>query len=76
MENAYPELEFYSLLSRREMQILQLIIEGSTDKDIALKLGISYNTVRTHHQNILSKTKQHNIRSLIYYAKVNRLILH
>lgn len=59
----------YQLLSRREVQILQLIIEGNTDKEIAGKLGISFNTVRTNHQKILSKTNQHSISGLIYYAR-------
>lgn len=63
----------YELLSRREIQILQLIVGGHTDKQIAKKLGVSFYTVRTQHQNILRKTQQHKINGLISYAILNGL---
>lgn len=42
-------------LSKRESQVLQLISLDYSDKDIALELFISYNTVKTHKKNLYSK---------------------
>ena len=58
----------YDLLTRREIEITKLIVTGCTDKEIATQLGISFHTVRHHHQNILQKTKQHNIGGLMKFA--------
>ncbi|GAB4128966.1 MAG: response regulator transcription factor [Raineya sp.] len=44
-----------TLLSNREMEVLQLVIEGISYYDIAEKLSISYGTVRTHVRNIFEK---------------------
>jgi two-component system response regulator NreC len=54
------------LLSHRENQILPLIVSGQRDKEVALKLGISVNTVRAHRHNILIKTGRLDVRELIY----------
>jgi len=64
----------FSKLTRRELQITKLIIEGFTNKEIALKLNISFNTVRTHHRNILKKTNSKCINSLVWKASKSRLI--
>lgn len=45
----------YSLFTKRERQILKLIVEGSSSKKIALELCISPHTVNAHRKNILSK---------------------
>ena len=45
----------HTTLSNREMEILQLVIEGISYPDIAEKLSISYGTVRTHVKNIFEK---------------------
>jgi two-component system, NarL family, nitrate/nitrite response regulator NarL len=42
-------------LTRRELEVLTLLTEGATSEDIAARLTISLNTVRTHIQNILTK---------------------
>jgi DNA-binding CsgD family transcriptional regulator len=54
-----------SLLSQREKQIVMLLIEGHDSKNIALKLGISKETVSTHRRRILSKTKSSNTADLV-----------
>lgn len=61
-------------LTRRELQILVLLVEGSTDKEVANQLGISVHTARTHHKNILRKTDCHNSAGLISFALQNKLI--
>lgn len=63
----------FSKLTRRELQITKLIIEGFTNKEIATKLNISFNTVRTHHRNILKKTNSKCINSLVWKASKSRL---
>ncbi|NLE43774.1 MAG: response regulator transcription factor [Chloroflexi bacterium] len=47
--------EFLSPLSEREMEILELVIEGMSNKEIAYHLGISHQTVKNHMTAILSK---------------------
>ena len=47
------------LLSKREMEILELVSGGFSNRDIATKLGIADSTVKTHLRNIYLKTDQH-----------------
>jgi DNA-binding NarL/FixJ family response regulator len=42
-------------LTRRELQVMDLIAEGCTNKDIAVQLGIAIHTVKTHVHNLLLK---------------------
>lgn len=58
-------------LSIRELEILQLIIEGFTNNDIAEKLFLSSRTVDTHRKNILAKLNLKNTASLVKYALDN-----
>ena len=54
-------------LSVREIEVLGLIMLGYTTKEIADKLFISYETVKSHRKNILEKTGAKNTASLINY---------
>ena len=47
------------LLSKREMEILELVSAGFSNRNIAAKLGIADSTVKTHLRNIYLKTDQH-----------------
>jgi len=58
----------YELLSTREREILQLIAEGQSNKDIANLLGLSVYTIETHRGNILQKLNLHSVPELILYA--------
>jgi len=58
----------YDLLSSREKELLQLIAEGKTNKEIAALLNISHFTVETHRANILQKLNLHSVPQLILYA--------
>jgi RNA polymerase sigma factor (sigma-70 family) len=58
----------YELLSTREREVLQLIAEGKSNKDIANLLGLSVYTVETHRGNILQKLNLHSVPELILYA--------
>jgi two-component system, NarL family, response regulator NreC len=58
----------YDLLTPREREILQLIAEGKSNKDIANFLNLSLYTVETHRSNILEKLNLHSVPELILYA--------
>lgn len=61
-------------LSIREIDVLQLIVRGITNKEIAEKLCISLNTVLTHRKNITSKLGIKTIPGLTFYAITNGII--
>ncbi|HYL34807.1 MAG TPA: response regulator transcription factor [Bryobacteraceae bacterium] len=58
----------YELLTDREREILQLIAEGKTNKEIANSLNLSLYTVDTHRTHILQKLNLHSVPELILYA--------
>jgi two-component system, NarL family, response regulator NreC len=58
----------YDLLSGREREILQMIAEGRSNKEVASLLNISVTTVETHRGHILQKLNIHSIPELILYA--------
>jgi two-component system response regulator NreC len=58
----------YDLLTPREREILQLIAEGKTNKEIASLLDLSPHTIETHRGNILVKLNLHSVPELILYA--------
>lgn len=58
----------YDLLTVREREILQLIAEGRSNKDVAATLNLSVYTVETHRSNVMSKLNLHSIPELILYA--------
>ena len=61
-------VDSYDLLTIREREILQLIAEGSSNKEVAAALNISPYTVETHRSHILEKLNLHNPAELILYA--------
>jgi DNA-binding NarL/FixJ family response regulator len=63
-----PAGEEVSLLSHREREVLQLIAEGLSTKEIATKLDRCIKTIETHRTNIMSKVGVHNIAQLTKYA--------
>lgn len=62
-------------LTRREKEILQLLCEGLSNKEIADALFISERTVLGHKTNLLTKTNTKNSLSLMAYAIKNKLVL-
>ncbi len=63
----YPQLE-EAALSAREMEILELVGHGQSDKQIAEKLSISLNTVKTHLKNILAKLHVKNRAEAVFHG--------
>jgi two-component system, NarL family, response regulator NreC len=58
----------YDLLTDREREVLQLVAEGRTNKEIANELNLSLYTVDTHRTHILQKLNLHSVPEVILYA--------
>jgi DNA-binding NarL/FixJ family response regulator len=58
----------YELLTTREREILQLIAEGKSNKEVAAILNLSLYTVETHRGNLMEKLGLHTVPELILYA--------
>ena len=61
-------------LTPREREILQLLAEGKSNKEISGFLGISVKTAETHRANIMLKLNFHSITELVRYAVRNKII--
>lgn len=55
-------------LSTRELEVLQLIVHGKSNKEIAAVLGLSVNTVSVHRANIMQTLGMHNTAELVVHA--------
>ena len=58
----------YDLLTSRERELLQLLVEGKSNKDVAGLLNLSLYTVETHRRNLQAKLNLHSFPELILYA--------
>jgi len=61
-------------LSARELEILQLIVDGKSNKEAAAQLGLSANTVAVHRANIMETLHIHKTAELVVYAIRNGLV--
>ena len=67
LEDAGAE-DSYELLTTREREVLQLVAEGKSNKEVANLLNLSLYTVETHRTHILQKLNLHSVPELILYA--------
>ncbi len=65
----------YELLSGREREVFQLIAEAKTNKEIAVLLNVSPNTVETHRGHIMQKLDLHSAAEIVLHA-VRRGVIH
>lgn len=72
--NGHHKKEDEQHLTDRERQVLQLIVEAKSNKEIALALGISPKTVSVHRTNLMLKLNVQNTVELIRYAAGNPLV--
>jgi len=63
-----------ALLTAREREVLQLIAEGKTNKEIASRLGVSINTVETHRKHIMEKLDLHNTAEIVRFAVRKKVV--
>jgi two-component system, NarL family, response regulator NreC len=61
-------VDTYELLTPREREILQLLAEGKSNKEVATRLNLSLYTVETHRGRILQKLNLHSAAELVLYA--------
>ncbi len=66
--------ERQSALTTRELEILQLIVDGKSNKEIADHLGLSVNTISVHRANIMDALGIHKTAELVVYAIRNGLV--
>jgi DNA-binding NarL/FixJ family response regulator len=62
-------------LSARQRQVLQLIAEGKTTKQVALELGISVKTVESHRAQLMDRLNIHDVAGLVRYAIKTGLVI-
>ena len=65
----------YDLLTEREKEVLQLLAEGRTNKEVANILDISVYTVDTHRLHLMQKLNLHNTAEIVLYAVRKKVIL-
>jgi DNA-binding NarL/FixJ family response regulator len=61
-------------LTPREREIVQLLAEGKSSKEVAVALGLSVKTAETHRSNIMRKLELHSISNLVLYAVRNNIV--
>jgi len=64
----------FDLLTGREREILQLLAEGKSNKDVAALLNLSPYTVETHRTNLMQKLNLHNTAEIVLYAVRKKII--
>ena len=63
-----------SPLTAREREIVQLLAEGKSTKEVAVILGLSVKTAETHRSNIMRKLELHSVSDLVLYAVRNNIV--
>ena len=64
----------YALLTEREKEVLQLLAEGKSNKEVATALACSVNTVATHRMHLMQKLDLHSTAAIVLYAVRKRII--
>ena len=64
----------YELLTDREREVLQLLAEGKSNKEVAQLLNLSLYTVETHRTHIMQKLNLHNTAEIVLYAVRKKII--
>ena len=64
----------YELLTEREREVLQLLAEGKSNKEVATVLNISPYTVETHRTHLMQKLNLHNTAEVVLYAVRKKIV--
>jgi DNA-binding NarL/FixJ family response regulator len=62
------------VLTAREREVVQLLAEGKSTKEVAVALGLSVKTAETHRSNLMRKLDVHSVSQLVLYAVRNNMI--
>lgn len=65
----------YDLLTGREKEVLQLLAEGRSNKEVAVLLDVGVSTIETHRANLMQKLNLHSTAEIVLYAVRKRLIV-
>ena len=65
----------YHLLTDREREVLQLLAEGRSNKEVAALLDLGVSTIETHRANLMQKLNLHSTAEIVLYAVRKRLIV-
>ncbi len=65
----------YDLLTDREREVLQLLAEGRSNKEVASLLALSIHTIDSHRTNLMQKLSLHNTAEIVIYAMRKRIIV-
>ena len=71
---ALPAHDSSNRLTPREREIVQLVAEGKSTKEVAVVLSLSVKTAETHRSNIMRKLNLHSISDLVLYAVRNEIV--
>jgi DNA-binding NarL/FixJ family response regulator len=63
-----------SILTAREREVIQLLAEGKTSKEVAVTLNLSVKTAETHRTNLMRKLNLHSVADLTRYAVRNGIV--
>jgi len=69
-----PEGTLKDILTAREREVVQLLAEGKSTKEVAVVLGLSVKTAETHRSNIMRKLDIHSVSELVLYAVRNNIV--
>jgi two-component system, NarL family, response regulator NreC len=65
----------YGLLTDREKEVLQLLAEGRSNKEVATLLNLALSTIETHRASLMQKLNLHNTAEIVLYAVRKRIIV-
>lgn len=71
---AHPKSASRAVLTAREREVVQLLAEGKSTKEVAVALGVSVKTAETHRSNIMRKLGLHSVSELVLYAVRNNIV--
>lgn len=63
-----------SRLTMRELEVVQLLAEAKTSKEVARKLGVSAKTIEAHRANVMRKLNLHSVAELVRFAVRNNIV--
>ena len=74
LKSAQKEKADFPFITRREKDVLQLVVEGYTNSEIAEKLFVSPATIDTHRKSLLAKFNMKNTAALVRFVTQHNLI--
>ena len=73
-DTSTPTPTFRDPLTPREREVVQLLAEGKSSKEVAVVLGLSVKTAETHRANVMRKLNLHSVSELVLYAVRNNIV--